>query len=267
MPMNAHTRDKRVPIYLGTLAMGIAIAIPIAVALLPPLPEPQVFRGLADDRTMLGIPNFLNVVSNLPFLLVGVWALYFLSRAAANGKVFADRRERWPYFICFFAVSLTCFGSIYYHLETDSGRLFWDRLPMAVAFMALFSAVIVERIGIRTGLRMLIPLVLAGLASVLYWRWSLLYATENLLPYAIVQYGSILTIVVMAALYPSRYTRGADMFQVVAIYALAKVAEVLDAQIYAMGEIVSGHTLKHLIAALAAYWLLRMLRRREVIDV
>ena len=266
MSMSARTGDKRVPIYLGAFAIGIAIAIPIAVALLPPLPEPQVFRGLADNRTFLGIPNFLNVVSNLPFLLVGVWALYFLSRAAASGRVFADRRERWPYFICFLAVSFTCFGSIYYHLETESARLFWDRLPMAIGFMALFSAVIVERIGIRPGLRLLIPLVLAGIASVLYWRWSLLYASENLLPYAFVQYGSISAIVVIAAVHPSRYTRGADLFQVVAIYAFAKVAEVLDAQIYAMGEIVSGHTLKHLIAALAAYWLLRMLKRREAIQ-
>ena len=265
MSLSALPRNKRLPIYLGALAIGIAIAIPIAVALLPALPEPQIFRGLADNRTFLGIPNFLNVVSNLPFLLVGVWAVCFLSRAAANGKIFADRRERWPYFICFFAVGLTCFGSAYYHLETDSARLFWDRLPMAIGFMALFSAVIVERIGIRLGLRLLIPLILAGFASVLYWRWSLLYASENLLPYAVVQYGSISAIVVMAAVYTSRYTRGADMIQVVAIYAFAKVAEVLDAPIYAMGGIVSGHTLKHLIAALAAYWLLRMLKRREVI--
>ena len=267
MPMSVRTGDKRVPTYLGALAIGMTIAILIAVVLLPPLPEPQIFRGLADNRTLLSIPNFLNVVSNLPFLLVGVWALYFLSCTSANGKVFADRRERWPYFICFFAVILTCFGSAYYHLETDSARLFWDRLPMAIAFMALFSAVIVERIGIRPGLRLLMPLIAIGLASVLYWRWSLLYATENLLPYAVVQYGSILAIAVMAAIFPSRYTRGADMIQAVAIYALAKVAEVLDAQIYAMGGIVSGHTLKHLIAGLAAYWLLRMLKRRELNDV
>ena len=268
MPMSALQADRRAPRLLGVLAIAISIAIAMifAVAFLPPLPEPQVFRGLADNRTLLGVANFLNVVSNLPFLLVGVWGLYFLLHAAPSGKAFADQRERWPYFICFFALILTCFGSVYYHLETDSARLFWDRLPMAIAFMALFSAVIVERIGIGPGLRLLMPLVLIGLASVLYWRWSLLYATENLLPYAIVQYGSILAIVVMAAVYPSRYTRGADIIQVVAIYALAKVAEVLDAWIYALGGIVSGHTLKHLIAAIAAYWLLRMLRRREAID-
>ncbi len=258
--------DKHVRRHLGALVIAIAGAMIFAVTFLPPLPEPQVFRGLADNRTVFGIPNFLNVVSNLPFLVVGAWALHFLSQAASSGKAFADLRERYPYFICFFAVILTCFGSVYYHLETDSSRLFWDRLPMAIAFMALFSAVIVERIGVRTGLRLLIPLILIGLASVLYWRWSLLYATENLLPYAIVQYGSILAIVVMAAVYPSRYTRGADIIQVVAIYALAKGAEVLDAWIYAMGGIVSGHTLKHLIAGIAAYWLLRMLRRRAAID-
>jgi hypothetical protein len=259
MIMTTHPRDRRL---LGYLA-GLAIAMAIGVAALPPLPEPQLSKGLADNRTLLGIPNFLNVASNLPFVLVGVWGLHFLSRSPVDGGAFIDPRERWPYVLCFLGVALTCFGSIYHHLAIDSAGLFWDRLPMTIAFTALLSAVIVERIGVSVGLRLLIPLILAGMGSVLYWRWSVLYATENLLPYALVQYGSIAAILSMAAVYPARYTRGADMVLVVAIYGFAKAVEVLDTRIYALGEIVSGHTLKHLIAALAAYWLLRMLRLRS----
>jgi hypothetical protein len=134
---------------------------------------------------------------------------------------------------------------------------------MAAGFMALFSAVIVERVSTRVGLRLLLPLVLLGIASVLYWRFGLLGAPGNVLPYALVQYGSLAAILFICATRPSRYTRGADTAGVIAIYGLAKVAEVLDAQVYALGEIVSGHTLKHLIAAFATYWLLRMLRLRS----
>lgn len=205
------------------------------------------------------------MVSNLPFLLVGLWGLYFLARKQPAPHVgpFVDTREKWPYLVFFLGIALISFGSAYYHLAPDGGRLVWDRLPMTLAFMSLLSATIVERLRIKTGLRLLIPFLLIGVGSVIYWRWSQLHGNENLLPYAAVQYGSIAIILVVALLFRSRYTRGTDIFAVLAIYAAAKVAEVLDAQIYALGQIVSGHTLKHLIAAFAAYWLLRMLRVRS----
>jgi len=263
MPFTSFFQAKRVPATLGILATTIAILF--TVALLPPLPDPKVFLRLVDTRSFLGIPNFLNVVSNIPFLLVGVWGLYFLACAGKDGKTFEDARERWPYLVCFLTVALTCFGSIYYHLAIDPQGLFWDRLPMAAGFMALLSGVIVERVDTREGLRLLLPLVFLGIASVLYWRWGLLDAAGNVLPYALVQYGSLAAILFMCATRPSRYTRGADMVSAIAIYGLAKVAELLDAPLYALGEIVSGHTLKHLFAALAIYWVLRMLRLRSQI--
>jgi hypothetical protein len=261
MSFTSFLEAKRAPATLGVLAVTLAILL--TVALLPPLRDPKVFLRFVDTRSFLGIPNFLNVVSNIPFLLVGAWGLYFLARAGIDGKTFEDARERWPYMVCFLAVALTCFGSIYYHLAIDPSGLFWDRLPMAAGFMALFSAVIVERVATRAGLCLLLPLVLLGIASVLYWRFGLLGAPGNVLPYALVQYGSLAAILFICATRPSRYTRGADTAGVIAIYGLAKVAEVLDAQVYALGEIVSGHTLKHLIAAFATYWLLRMLRLRS----
>jgi hypothetical protein len=248
------------------LAWGIVLSsllLVVAVALLPPLPEPEVFRRLADERNLFGIPNFLNVASNLPLLVIGAWGLDFVARGRESSHAFAVPTERWPYALCFLGVALSAVGSTYYHLAPDGATLFWDRLPMALGFMALLSAVIVERIDAKAGLRLLVPFLVAGAASVVYWRWSMLHATENLLPYAIVQYGTIAAILVMALRFPSRYTRGSDIFGVMAIYGAAKVAEVLDAQAYALGQVVSGHTLKHLVAALAVYWLLRMLRLRR----
>jgi len=240
--------------------VGIAGAILLALALLPPVAEPQRFQTLADGRSLFGIANFVNVVSNVPFLIVGVWGLRFVARNAANGQMFARPSERWAYVVCFLAVALTAFGSSYYHLDVDSGRLFWDRLPIACGFMGLFAAVVAERIDARLGRLLLVPLVLFGAGSVLYWRF-----TGNLLPYALVQYGSIAAILGICAAWRSRYTHGAFVVHVIAIYGLAKVAEVLDARIYALGEVVSGHSLKHLIAAVAAYWVLRMLQSRSVV--
>lgn len=246
---------------LGILALALVVAV--AVALLPALPEPRALRTLVDARAFLGIANFLNVVSNAPLLFVGAWGLYVLARGRPDA--FADPMEKRPYALLFLAVALTSFGSAYYHLAPDDDTgLMWDRLPMSVGFMALLSAVIVERISVKAGLGLLVPLAAIGAATVLYWRWSILHGAENILPYAIVQYGGIAAIVAIALLFRSRYTRGGDLFGAVAIYALAKLAEVLDAQVYALGEIVSGHTLKHLLAAASVWWLLRMLQLRKV---
>jgi len=67
-------------------------------------------------------------------------------------------------------------------------------------------------------------------------------------------------------LFPPRYSRSDDLLWVAVLYALAKVAEALDARILAASRLVSGHTLKHLIAALAVYWALWMLVKRAVIN-
>jgi len=238
-----------------------ALAAGLAIVLVPPLPEPRIFRELVDDRTLFGIANFWNVVSNAPFLIIGAWGLYVIARGRPG--TFVEREEKWAYVACFAAVALIALGSTYYHLAPLDDRLMWDRLPISLGFMALLAAVIAERISVKAGVRALVPLLVAGVASVLYWRWSGLRGAENILPYAIVQYGAIVAIVAIAALYPSRYTRGADVLVAVAIYALAKLAEVLDAQVYALGGVISGHTLKHLLAALAVWWLLRMVLLRS----
>jgi hypothetical protein len=246
-------------VILAALVVAVSLG---AVALMPALQEPAMFRALVDGRTFLGVPNFLNVVSNLPLLIVGAWGLHFLAQDRGARDTFWDSRERWPYVVCFLGVALSGLGSMYYHLAPDDARLLWDRLPMSLGFMSLLSAVVVERVDKKAGLRLLVPFLVLGAGSVVYWRWTTLGSTENILPYAIVQYGSIAAILVMALRFPSRYTRGSDILAVVAIYAAAKVTEVLDAPIFALGQVVSGHTLKHLIAGLAVYCLLRMLRRR-----
>jgi hypothetical protein len=242
------------------LILLIAMAGVFAVVVLPPLKQPQKYHQFADQRSLLGIPNILNVISNGGFLLVGLMGLSFLleKRAMGADTSFIEPFERLPYAVFFFGVVFTCFGSAYYHWKPNDSTLVWDRLPMTVAFMSILAAMIAERIDVKVGLRLLWPLVLTGVASVWYWRWS-----GNLWPYAAAQYFSILLVGLIIVLFPPRYSRSSDLLWVVALYVLAKLAEALDARIWGATRFISGHTLKHLVAALAVYWVLRMLVKRS----
>jgi len=252
------TSRSKAPILL----IAPAIVISIITVLLPRIPQPVTYHDFGDHRSWLGVPNFGDVVSNLPFALVGIWGAVALF---APGKIkFLDCRERWPYLVMFASLILTAFGSGYYHLAPDNARLVWDRLPIMMVFMALLAAVITERVTVRAGLRLFPVLEMIGIASVLYWRSGELQANGDLRFYAAVQVYAIV-VLLLALLLPPRYTRGSDLAVVVGLYALAKVFEEADRQIFALGHVVSGHTLKHLAAAAAGFWILRMLEKREPI--
>ena len=230
----------------------------------PAMVQSQDYHLFADTRPVLAIENAADTLSNLAFLLVGVLGLALLWRERATGGIrrFSAPQEMRPYWVFFAGVALTSAGSAYYHLAPDDARLVWDRLPMTVAFMSLLAAMVAERISVRAGNVLLVPLVVLGIASVAYWRWSALAGVENLRPYMAVQFGSIAVILVIALLYRSRYTHGGVIFAVAAAYGVAKVVESLDLEIYALGHWMSGHTLKHLAAAAGITLLLKSLERR-----
>jgi len=246
----------------GILLLLILTTIVAVTALLVPrIPQPPAYHLFADRRAWLGVANFGDVVSNLPFAVIGLWALAFLARAGMPAPQFLDPRERVPYFVVFVGLVLTAFGSAYYHLHPDNARLVWDRLPMTIVFVAMVATVIAERISVRAGL-WLLPLLLAiGAGSVVIWYRSELRGAGDLRLYAAVQVYSAL-VLLTAPLFPARYTRGPDLGVVVGFYALAKALEILDQPIFALGHIVSGHTLKHLAGAAAGYWILRMVAKR-----
>jgi hypothetical protein len=248
-------------------SIGLLLILTAVVALifsmLPRIPQPQAYHHFADQRSFLGISNFANVVSNLPFAVIGLWGLVLLLRSSDDQtRHFLDRRERWPYLFVFAGLLLTAFGSSYYHLDPNNARLVWDRLPMTIAFMSMVAAVIAERVSLRAGLWLLPILILVGLGSVFEWYASEMRGAGDLRLYAAVQVYSAL--VLLAALFfPRRYTRGSDLAVVVGFYALAKVLETLDRPIFAIGHVASGHTLKHLAAAAAGYYILRMVQKRR----
>jgi hypothetical protein len=242
------------------LLLAVAALIAIIALFLPPIPQPLAYHNFADHRGWLGIPNFGDVVSNVPFAVVGLCGLIFLFK---HGETFSDRRERWLYLVMFAGLILTAFGSAYYHLAPGNARLVWDRIPIMIVFMALLAAVIAERLSVVAGLWLFPVLQAAGIGSVVVWRAGELQGHGDLRFYAVVQVYAIL-ILLLLLLVPAKYTRGSDLAIVVGFYVLAKILEESDRQVFALGRIVSGHTLKHLAAAAAGYWILRMLQKREV---
>jgi hypothetical protein len=102
-----------------------------------------------------------------------------------------------------------------------------------------------------------------GIVSVWYWLFTQHRGQGDLRPYALVQFGSIAILLLLVALFPPRYTRGGDLIVALGIYMASKIFEVLDAQIYSVGKIVSGHSLKHVAAAISACWIYRMLKLRS----
>jgi hypothetical protein len=242
-------------------ALGVGAVV--LVLLVPPLPQDPTYHDFADKRPLLGVPHCCNVVSNVPFLVVGALGLWFVLRRPG---AFLDPAERWPYAVFFVGVALTAVGSSYYHLDPNNDRLLWDRLPMAVAFMALFSSVVAERVHLRAGLWLMPLLVAAGVASVLYWHRTEQEGHGDLRFYYLVQFYPLLVLPILLLFFPARYTGTSYLVGALGWYVLAKVLEdPFDAPVYSHTG-VSGHTLKHLSAALAALWILEMLRHRRPVS-
>jgi hypothetical protein len=241
---------------------GLATAGVVAVLCLAPIPQDPAFHDFADARGFLGIPNFWNVASNLPFLIAGAWGLHALLVRRAGR--FHERWERWPYAVLLGSIFLVGIGSSYYHWEPTNARLFWDRLPMTLMFSSFLAITVSERMRPQWGARLLVPLLAAGLGSLLWWRSGELRGEGDLRFYGLLQGFAMVGIPLMLVLFRPRYTRTADMFFIVTLYGIAKACEAADIAIdSACGGMMSGHTIKHLLGGVAALWIVVMLLRRH----
>ncbi|MCZ6774906.1 MAG: alkaline phytoceramidase, partial [Ignavibacteria bacterium] len=229
----------------GLLLIGsLSLVVILILSFLPRIPQDQAYFNFADQRNFFGIPNFFDVVSNIPIVLVGGLGLWYLLLLffPSGSKATGDRWVHLPYLGFFLGTFFTGFGSAFYHLEPDNESVFWDRLPMAIAFTSFLTAMITERISLKAGLFWFLPLLISGAGSVIYWRLTEQMGMGDLRPYILVQYYSPLVIVLLLLLFLPTFTRSGDILAVLGFYGLAKVSEILDKEIFVLGGILSGHT-------------------------
>jgi Ceramidase len=241
-PFSSTSPNRPALVLFGLMASSLA-----GLMLLPPIPQDQSYHQFADQRTILGIPNFWNVVSNLPFLAVG----------AAGLRRFRSNPATVVFFL---GVFLTGIGSSYYHWDPNDDTLFWDRLPMTLGFAAVLVLVVEERVNARLGAILFWPTLATGLFSLLVWRW-----TGDLRLYFWVQFFPSLAIILLFLLYPPKYIGTSYWIGAGILYALAKVFEFTDEAIFSVNGLLSGHTLKHLAAAAACFAILRYFQTRQTI--
>lgn len=223
----------------------LAALCAVATALFVPAAQDPAYHAFADGRTLLGVPNGLDVLTNAAFVLAGAFGLCAVASVRVRARAFEEPGEAAAWALLFASVLLTGFGSAYYHLAPDDGRLFWDRLPMATGFGALLSVAIAERVDRAWGRRLLVPLVAASAATVLAWG-----LTGDVRPYAFLQGYAALALLLLVVAYPPRTTRGGAFALLLAAYAVAKALETADgAVLSATGGLASGHSLKHVVAA------------------
>jgi hypothetical protein len=248
-----HARAWRAALLLVVSAAGI-----VGVALHGPIPQDPAYHAFSDRRTLLGVPHFWNVVSNLPFALAGIVGLVVVAQRP-RGML---GENALAYGLFFAGAVIVAAGSAYYHLDPTNATLVWDRLAMTIALMAFFDVVIAEHLDARFARRALLPLVGIGIASVAYWAVSERHGAPDLRPYAVVQFLPLVLVPMILLLYPSRLTGVRVHWLILACYAVAKGFELADGPVHRALGAVSGHTLKHGAAAAGVFVLAWGLRRR-----
>ena len=218
---------------------------------LPKTDSPSYFE-FADNLNLFGIPHALDVLSNLGFFAAGIYGLLEVSKNWKRGTPSLAVLGS----VLSLASILTCVGSAYFHWNPNPQTLIWDRIPMTIGFAAVAAIVIADRIHARLGLLALGILVPVGLMTIIGYANGFL----DLRPYLMLQFGSLMFIVLTVSLFRNGKIRNSMYVYAVGWYVLAKIFEGFDLAIYQLTGVVSGHTLKHLSAAVAIFWLLTFYR-------
>jgi hypothetical protein len=247
------------------LAAVALLAIIIAFAR-GPVPQDPSYHVFADQRTILGIPNGINVLSNFGFIIIGAWGMAFVVLLLKQGGTKALLPE---YLLFFCGVFLSGIGSSFYHYRPDNASLVWDRLPMTMAFMAFLCSMISERIDRRAGAMLLAPLLATGAFSVGYWAWSESLGRGDLRLYGVVQFLPLVLLPMILLLFKAPRSYSIPVWSLAILYAFSKALEYFDQGIYAVTGFVSGHTLKHVLAAAGTGYIVKMLycRKEELLGI
>jgi len=231
----------------------------LVIILVPSVSQDPGYHNFVDQRNISGIPNFWNVITNIPFLVLGIAGFFKIQKQYLTG-VLQDLFR--AYLTFFLGLVLTGLGSGYYHLFPSNSTLVGDRMAITVTFMSFFVLIFGESISTKTASRLLVPMLFLGLSSVFYWNITEKLGTGDLRFYALVQFLPMLLIPLMLLFYGSCLSGRRLIFTIILVYGVAKIAEMYDHQIYELIGF-SGHSLKHLIASFGAYLFLKGLKVRK----
>ncbi len=248
--------------------IGLFIVITAIIFSFPPISQDLEYHNFVDKTpfTMIdsfSFPNFGNVISNVPFLLFGIFGLIFLSKKWQEDSLFICKTEKIMWVVFFTGIFLVGIGSGYYHLYPNNDTLLWDRLPMTIGFMSLFAIIITERISKKAGIILFPIMLIIGVASVIYWINTEATGNGDLRPYVIVQFFPMLAIPLILAMFPAHFGGTKYIAYAFIWYMIAKITEFYDVGIFEiLGNSVSGHTIKHLASAIGSYSIYEYLKQR-----
>lgn len=215
----------------------------------------------ADLRTLCGIHNIGDVLSNLSFMVVGFYAIAHLIKN--------DSRDinMWLIALGSLAVGL---GSAYYHANPSNNRLLWDRLPMSIVFSGIFmysvnALDLIKKVNYKVAS---LAYLLFSVSTVLIWYVGFKTHINLIAPYVFLQFGGMVLIITLSvmALFEKKIQLAKTLFAIIFCYAIAKVFEHFDFQIFTMlNHLISGHSIKHLVSALAIFIWFKMLKKQTFV--
>ena len=241
------------------LPVFVTVALSGAAILHGPIAQLPNYHDFADQQTISDIPHFADVISNVGFALVALWGWAQL----ATRKQSDGLRDGWAgYRLFLIGLFLTALGSSFYHLAPDNARLVWDRLPIALACGGLLAGVWGDTRA-RNSSNLAAWLALLAVISVAWWHFTGQTGIGDLRPYLLLQALPILLIPLWQWIFDmpaaERWAFGGALL----LYVIAKFAELNDHQLLSATGILSGHTLKHLLATGATALVVARLVRRS----
>lgn len=241
--------------WLAAVLLGPALLLSAGIELHPSGHAHLYAHGhpFVDARALWGVPNALDVLSNVPLGLAGILGLL-----ALRGHPL-PKPTRHAVAVFFWGLVGAGIGSTWYHWAPDAAGLMLDRLGMAVTFAGAVALALSERVGHHAA-RIALPVMLACAAA----SAVLAFTPGNVLPWGVVQFGGMALIAWAALQTPLNNALGVSLGALIGLYALAKLCELNDETLFHLsGDWVSGHTLKHLVAALAACPVMATLMRQN----
>lgn len=250
---------KRAQIYLPYLPLFTTLSICALMVAHGPITQLAHYNEFANQTAFMGLPRAADVLSNLAFVLVALWGIFMLWPQRDHQHIQAGRHG---YLLFLVGLLLTALGSGFYHLAPDNARLVWDRLPIALACAGLLAAVRAENVpNARSGMDAIL-LGLFAIASVAWWRITDEHANGDLRLYLLLQGLPLILIPMWQSIYRAPAMDRLAFGFALLLYIVAKAAEIMDQQLFSTFGVISGHTLKHLIAGGAAGVLMSRLVQR-----